>query len=333
MQRIIQTGLGSMGQGWAGVVAQSPRWEAAAYVDINRKALLAAAELHGMPKNRCFKALSEALGTVEADAVLDVTPQQARLEICTTAMDRGLDVLCEKPLADTLANAVALVKHAESTGRTLMVAQNYRYQPVVQTVKRFIQGGRLGRVGYVGVQFHKGPRFGGYREAMAYPLLLDMSIHHFDMMRCMLGADVEAVQGMSINAPWNWNQGDATASVHLELKGGIGVNYFASWVSRGWETDWNGNWRFEGEKGVLMIEESQVYFTNKSGTRRKVSPVAFPKTHQAWLIEHFADCLEKKMEPETSGRNNLNSLATTHAVVKAVREQQRIEVEKLISVP
>ena len=193
MQRIIQVGLGAMGQGWADCVAQSDKWEAAAYVDINRKNMTEAAERHGMPKNRCFRNLNTALRSVEADAVLDVTPQQTRPAVCTAALECGLDVLCEKPLADTLENAKALADLAQTTGRTLMVAQNYRYQPAVQTAKKFIAQGRLGKVGYAGVSFHKGPHFGGYREQMAYPLLLDMSIHHFDMMRCILGKDIEAL--------------------------------------------------------------------------------------------------------------------------------------------
>jgi len=330
MQRIIQAGLGAMGQGWADCVAASDKWEAAAYVDINRRNLTAAAERHGMPKNRCFRDLATALRSVEADALLDVTPQGARRGLCMTAMDCGLDVLCEKPLADTLDNAVALATHAQKTNRTLMVAQNYRYQPAVQTAKRFIAQGRLGRVGYVGVAFHKGPRFGGYREQMPYPLLLDMSIHHFDMLRCILGQDIAAVQGKSVSAPWNWNKGDATVLAILETDGDVCVNYFASWVSRGWETDWNGNWRIEGEKGALIIENSDVYFSTKRATRRKVSPVKMTKTHQAWLLDGFAAALEKNLEPETSAGNNLNSLTATHAMVRAVQEQRMVLTQELL---
>ena len=95
---------------------------------------------------------------------------------------------------------------------------------------------------------------------MAYPLLLDMSIHHFDMMRCICGKDIEAVQGLSIQSPWNWNKGDAALTACLELENGIGVNYFASWVSRGWETDWNANWRIEGEKGSCCLLRTVAYF-------------------------------------------------------------------------
>ena len=107
-------------------------------------------------------------------------------------------------------------------------------------------------MGYVGVTFHKGPHFGGYREEMAYPLVLDMSIHHFDMIRCMFDTDVRAVQAASVNAPWNWNKGDATVMAQLTLMNRVVVNYFGSWVASGAETPWNADWRIEGSKGVLL---------------------------------------------------------------------------------
>ncbi len=333
MRGIIQVGLGNMGQAWADCIGQSNRWEVAAYVDVNPKLTAAAAERHGMPRSRCFKDLREAMSVVEADAVLDATPPQARLDVCLAAMEGGLAVLCEKPLADTLPNAVRLVKTAELFHCTLMAAQNYRYQPAVQTVKAFIAKGRLGAVGHVGVNFHKGPHFGGYREEMEFPLLFDMSIHHFDMMRCMLSADVEAVQAVSGGGPWNWYAGAPTVSATLEMRNGVMVNYFASWISRGWETDWNGDWRIEGEKGVLMLEKGEVFFADKPSSRRKLPCCTFPKTHQAWLIDAFAESLDKKREPETSGRNNLNSLAAVHAAALAARERRRIAISEILDRP
>ena len=141
MRRIIQVGVGGMGGTWTERVAASKRWEAAAYVDVNRKNLIAAAARHGMPKSRCFTDLEEALRHTEADALLDVTPQQFRRKVCTAALRRGLHVLCEKPLADSLRNAVALVETAAKEKRVLMVAQNYRYQVGAQTVKQFLHSG------------------------------------------------------------------------------------------------------------------------------------------------------------------------------------------------
>lgn len=330
MKRIVQVGVGGMGQVWTALVAESSYWEASAYVDNSKSNLMAAATRHGMPKPRCFRDVQSALQSVEADALLDVTPQQFRKEVCLAAFGSGLDVLCEKPLADTMSNALDLVRAAEAAGCTLMVAQNYRYQAIMQTARRFIAQGRLGAVGYVGVSFHKGPHFGGYREEMVYPLLLDMSIHHFDLLRFLLDADVVAVQGQSSSAPWNWNRGDATLMAQLEMSTGVVVNYLGSWVSTGWETDWNAHWRIEGSKGVLMIEGEVLYFSDKAGHRRKVPLIKYPLSHQACLLDLFAKSLDKGTMPETSGINNLNSLGTTHAMVRAVEEQRRVSVRELL---
>ena len=319
-----------MGEGWTNRIAESRRWEAAAYVDTNRKNLMAAAARHGMPKARCYTDLKKALREIEADALLDVTPQKFRKSVCIAAFEHGLDVLSEKPLADTLANAKAIVARAASLKRTCMVAQNYRYQPCPQTVKRFIEAGKLGEVGYVGVRFHKGPHFGGFREEMPYPLALDMSIHHFDLMRCILGADIKEVQATSVNAPWNWNKGEATIMAQLEMSNKVVVNYYGSWVSTGAETGWNADWRFDGSKGVLLWEDDAVSFSNKPASRRKVALAKFPVIHQAYLLERFAKDLDEEAEPETSGRRNLNSLATTFAVVKAAKEKRRVRVSELL---
>ncbi|MBI5092011.1 MAG: Gfo/Idh/MocA family oxidoreductase [Candidatus Hydrogenedentes bacterium] len=330
MKRIIQVGVGSMGRVWTDRVADSRKWETVAYVDTNRRALAEAAARHKVPKSRCYTDLSRALREVEADALLDVTPPKIRKGVCCAAFEHGLHVLSEKPLADSVANAKAIVTRAARYKRTYMVAQNYRFQAPTQTAKRFLESGKLGDVGYAGVRFHKGPHFGGFREEMAYPLVLDMSIHHVDMMRCILGADVYAVQAVSVNAPWNWNKGDATILAQVEMDNGIAVNYFGSWVASGWETPWNADWRIEGSKGALLWENDEFFFSNKASKRRAVPQVKWPVVHQAYVLKAFGDALEKGEEPETSGRRNLNSFAATYAIVRAVREKRRVLVSELL---
>ncbi|NLE66847.1 MAG: Gfo/Idh/MocA family oxidoreductase [Lentisphaerae bacterium] len=331
MKRLIQVGVGGMGAHWTSVVAASEKWQAAAYVDTDRRNLMAAAARHGMPRNRCYTNLARALREVEADALLDVTPQQSRKDVCTAAMECNLDVLCEKPLADTLRNAKALVARAERLGHILMVAQNYRYTPLPQTVKRILAAGKLGALGYAGISFHKGPHFGGYREKMPFPLVLDMSIHHFDLLRFLTDSDVRAVQGATINAPWNWFKGDASVMAALELENGLCVNYHASWVAQGWETPWNANWRFDGSKGVLLWENDELFLASSPARRRKIREVKWPVTAQAFLLDAFAAAIESRHAPETSAADNLKSLAVTYALVRAVKEKRRVELRELLA--
>jgi len=330
MKRIIQVGVGGMGVPWTDRVAESDEWEAAAYVDTNPANLKAAAKRHRMPKSCCFANLDEALGQAKADALLDVTPQQSRRGVCEAAFKAGLHVMSEKPLADSLKNAKAIVAYAAKCRRTYMVAQNYRYQPVVQAMKRVVAGGRLGTVGYAGVSFHKGPHFGGFREQMAYPLVLDMSIHHVDMMRCIFDTDVVSVSAVSIGTPWNWNKGEATTMAQLELANGVPVNYLGSWISTGWETPWNAHWRIDGSRGVLLCEHDKLAFSEEPERKRAVPLVKWPVVHQAYLLEAFGRALDSGDEPETSGRRNLNSLATTYALVRAAEEGRRVQVSEML---
>jgi predicted dehydrogenase len=116
------------------------------------------------------------------------------------------------------------------------------------------------------------------------------------------------------------------------------VNYFASWVAVGWETNWNADWRFEGSNGVLRWERDRLFFSDggdtlPQGVPRRQRPVRFirwPKTHQAYLLHAFAKALDTGVEPETSGRRNLNSLATTYAVVRAAKARRRVLVSELL---
>ncbi len=330
MKRIVQVGVGGMGLGWTDRVAESDEWEGTAYVDVDRKHLMAAAQRHGMPKSRCFTSLAEALSRVEADALLDVTPQKFRKQVCCAAFKHGLHVISEKPLADNIRNAKTIISQAKRYDRTYMVAQNYRYQQLLQTAKRFIAKGRLGEVGYAGIRFHKGPRFGGFRSTMAYPLVLDMSIHHLDMLRCILDCDIRAVSATSVNAPWNWNKGDSTVMAQVEMTSGAVANYFASWVATGAETNWNGEWRIEGGKGVLMWQDDKLTFSDKPNSRRKVQPIKWPAGHQSYLLKEFSDALDKGAAPETSGERNLNSFASTFAVVRAAKQKRRVTVREVL---
>ncbi|MFP4502625.1 MAG: Gfo/Idh/MocA family protein [Candidatus Hydrogenedentota bacterium] len=330
MQRIIQAGLGEMGRQWAETVAASRRWEATAYVDPDRKNLMDAASRHGMPPDRCFQSVPEALAAIEADALLDVAPADTRARNALAAFDWELDVLCEKPLASRLADAKNLAEAAERMQRILLVAQDYRYQPAVETLRRQIAQQRIGAVGYVDIHFHRGPRWDNYREQMAYPLILDMTIHHVDMLRFLLDSDVRSVRVSSHAPGWSWFKGDAMVMAQWEMENGVVANYSASWVSRGWETPWNGQWRIEGEKGALLLEDDVPYFSNKPSSRRKLAPVKMRNHRQAALLAEFGRCVTQRAEPQTSARRNLNSLAATHAMVRAAKRGGRVNLRELL---
>ena len=112
--RLIHCGTGGMGVAWRkNALGSTPDFDVAALVDIADAPLNDAGEALNVPPDRRFKSLQAALDAgVEADAVLTVTPPPVHVEHARLAFSRGLHLLTEKPLADTLDNAKLMVRLA-----------------------------------------------------------------------------------------------------------------------------------------------------------------------------------------------------------------------------
>ena len=83
---------------------------------------------------------------------------------------------------------------------------------------------------------------------MPHPLLLDMAIHHVDLLRAITGREVVAVDAAAGRAPDGPFHHDPTVAALLELEGGIDVSYDGSWAPPYGETSWNGDWELLGTR-------------------------------------------------------------------------------------
>ncbi len=172
--RVLQVGVRGMGNVWVRVGRRAAGVEVVGYVDVVPAHLEALQAEHGVPASACYLDLAEALRTLQPEGVLCIVPPAAHREVAVAALRAGCHVLTEKPLADTWEACLDMVAEADRAGAILMVAQNYRYSPPVQTLRRLVQSGTLGDPGEVLVHFYKGPHFGGFREEMPFPLVVEL---------------------------------------------------------------------------------------------------------------------------------------------------------------
>lgn len=319
---VIQVGIGGMGNAWLRAVQQSPVVEYAGLVEINDAIAAEQTQKYGLTGVPVFKSLDEALQSVKADGVINVTPPQFHRAVSITALDAGVPVLSEKPLADTRQAALDIVAAAERTGVLHVVTQNYRYKPPIQTLQRALRDGGMGEIGALHVEFFKGPHFGGFREEMPYPLIIDMSIHHFDLMRFFLASDPVSVFGRSWNPPWSWYRGDASAAVILEFANGVRVSYDGSWCSQGRETTWNANWRFECANGVVAMVDDRVYMQATGQEPTPVETVVMERTDQAYLLHEFYEAVTQGKPAVTTCQDNIKSLGIVFDVVQSFESGQ-----------
>jgi predicted dehydrogenase len=341
--RIIQAGLGGWGRNWyQHILRPSQDVTVAAWVDADAAGLEAARQALGLPADRCFTALTDALDAVPADAVLITAALPGHVPLALAALAAGKHVLVEKPFAPTLAEARQVVAAAASAGRVLMVSQNYRFFPAPRTAAALVRGGDLGELGAVAVDFqrfaNRAPRAGHRHYALPHPLLMDMAIHHFDLLRMVVGREPVSVTCHAWNPPWSNFEHPAAASATIVFGGGLVASYRGSWVSPGAETPWAGVWRME-------LAGGEVTWTSRGGGAREagadrvtVRPlgkaarrVALPEPQvldRAGSLAAFAQSIRDDREPESSGRDNLGSVALMHAMIESAASGLTVPVPR-----
>src|SRR5690606_27908610 len=122
-----------------------------------------------------FVYLSEAIKETKPNLVLDITIPASHKEIATTAMEAGCNVFGEKPMAETLEDARAVLQVAQQTGKKYSVMQNRRFNRQIRAFQNAIANGVIGKVGSIHADFFLGPHFGGFRDVMDNPLIVDMA--------------------------------------------------------------------------------------------------------------------------------------------------------------
>jgi len=277
-----------------------------------------AREKAAVPENACHVSLDEALDELKPDLVVCVTPPAVHKEVVIAALEAGAHVITEKPLSDSLDAAQQMVEKAEAVGKRFAVSQNYRYSPQAIAVRNIMREKRCGEMKSMSVEFYRGPLFeGSFRRHMAYPLVADMGIHHYDLMRAIVMKDAKWTFARCYNPSWSWYDGAANVDQVIQFDGDIWATYAASWCSLGAETPWNGNWRIECSEGCVIWRGDKVFVGKRPNDLEEVHPPEEGDFGQEAVLAEFLKALEEDRDPETCGRDNLNSMALVFGTIEA----------------
>jgi predicted dehydrogenase len=329
--RLAVVGAGAMGRAWLRAICATPEVELVAVVDVAPGAAQAALDEVGIQGVPAFRTLAEAAGSAGPQAVVDVTVPAAHLPVTLEALALGLPVLGEKPAAATLPEAIALAEAAERAGELFMVSQNRRYDRNLAGLCRRLP--ELGPLGVVTTQFFAAVHFGGFREEMAHPVLLDMAIHPFDTARMLLGAEPLTVHCEEFNPPWSWYAGAACMSASFEFPGGARYLYQGSWANRGRRTSWNGEWRLGGEHGSAEWDgdhPAQLFLGEAGDRAERCQPVDVPEDI-AGTLDEFVRALRTGATPSGAIRDNIRSLAMVHAAVESARDGRPVAIGEVLA--
>lgn len=238
--------------------------------------------------------LESALAETEVDAVDVCTPTHTHREYVERAVEAGLSVFCEKPLAPTLADAAAVRDAVADADVPVMVGHVLRFFPQYEAAKEQVDAGRIGQPGVARARrlspFPDWADWYADRDTSG-GVFLDLAIHDFDYLRWTFG-DVERVFARRVRED-GLEHGTATLAFENGAKGYVE----ASWAqpeSRGLVSEFE----LAGDEGVIGddVDGEPVQFWSGETEKIVESPLG-DRDGYARELGHFVDCVRSGTEP------------------------------------
>ena len=289
-----------------------------------------------------------------AEALL-TDPSVDAVSLCTTnvyhcryallAFEHGKHVLCEKPMAVTVEEGESMVRAAKQAGKKLMIAENQRLAPAHTKAREIIASGGIGKVlSFRTIFGHRGPEYWAVdknrstwffdRGQAQFGSVGDIGIHKINVMRWLLGDEVEEVQAVLLTLDKRDAAGqpigvDDNGAALLKFRNGVLGVLVTSWTYYG---DEDVSTVLFGTEGVLRIYDDPsfpVTVTTRSGEKAFYKLGGIPTNEvqfKTGIIDKFVECIVNDSAPFITGEDGLEDLKVVVAIAKASASGVRTRV-------
>lgn len=257
------------------------------------------------------------------------------------AAQAGVHIICQKPFAENMQDARAMVAAAHAAGKTLMVHENFRWQSPIQEALKVVRSGTIGEPFFGRISFRSGyDVFAGqpYLAEGERFIIEDLGIHILDIARAFFG---DARQITARTRRINPNiKGEDVATMLLNHENGVSSVVDCSYATkRVPETFPQSLLEIDGTNGTLRLDAGyQLTVQHEAEQKRDASPQLLPWAEKPWhniqesvqtIQKHFVDCITADVQPETSGFDNLKTLALVEAAYLSASRQQSVELSEI----
>jgi predicted dehydrogenase len=226
------------------------------------------------------------------------------------------------------------VSLAEQQGVPLLVAQNYRYMRSFRTVRRLVCEGALGPVGMVVCQYYRVPHpMAASLAQLTDSVLWGMGIHHLDALRYILGKRVTRVLAESFTAPWGTLPRGGSMQLLLSFEDETRALYSATYESSGHEFFERGQEfyiRFTGQRATLHVFQRWLILCENGKLPRIIRRGARKLTEERILLDQLECAIISGETPDSSGRDNLQTMATVEACLLSAAERTWVNPQELL---
>lgn len=328
--------------------------EIAAVCDINPEKIKSFREQFDIVNAAEFIDYKELLECSDLDFVDICTPNYLHSIIAVDALSKGINVLCEKPDAVSVEEALKMKEAAEKSGKQLMVMRNNRYRETARYLKKFIKDGKMGEIycGRCGWQRRRGiPGKGGWfttKEQSGGGPLIDLGVHMIDLAIWLMGNPVPvAVSGCtytkfadndvsdSVDSSFGEKNSDGVFDVEdlamgfIKFDNGACLQIEFSWASnveRG-----NNFVELRGTKaGAALYNDGLKIFTESNGCLEDIIPkIADTPDAHAKNIAHFVDVLQNGVQPDFTPVQGVNMIKILESIYKSAETGREVILEEV----
>ena len=294
---------------------------------------------------KAYDTADELLANPEIDAVSVCAANNAHAELTVKALRAGKHVLCEKPMAISLADCEEMVKVAHEEGRILMIGQNQRLTRAHELAKKMIADGEIGRVITFRTAFgHGGPEtwsitpgkntwfFDKTKAAMG--AMADLGIHKTDLIQFLLGENVVRTTAKlstldKRGADGNLIGVDDNAICIYEMADGVIGTMTASWTYYAAEDNSTVIYGTEGEMRIYDDPAHSIVLRKKGG-EVKYFDVEQIQTNdnqtKSGVIDLWVDCLMENKESPISGESVLSAMRAVFASIESSETGKAVDI-------
>jgi len=304
--RIGVVGTGYLGRLHARILTEMPEADVAGFVEPNDAI---ASEIEQNLKLQRFPSV-EALAS-GIDCAVVATPTTNHYAVARELLERGLDVLIEKPITATVDDARALIELARDRERIIQVGHVERYNPAIDAIASY-----LGDVRYVECE-----RLGVFAgRSLDIDVLLDLMIHDLNLVLSLLKQRVVEIRAVGV--PVLTSKVDIT-NVRLELENGAVANLTASRVSQ----DRVRKVRFFSSDSYISVDtkeqEVKGYRLTEARTIQPIDIMVEKKEPLRAELEAFLACVRDRSRPVVSGEDGLEAVDLAMRVAEEIAKSMR----------
>jgi predicted dehydrogenase len=329
----ILIGYGNMGKQWYSMLKKRDDVCIVGVIDVlevNRKQALTDCYL---PENRISDNLLYLIENTRPDFIIDSSPPHVHASNTQLALHNNCHVLGEKPIALSLHQAREVVDLAKKKKRIYMINQNYRWHPVFVEIRKYLKRNPLGEIKKINIYYAQNLLFNDtFRYTMNHPLLLDMAIHHFDMVRSITDSSTLKVYCDEYNLKNSPFKNGSSAIAVIKMNNNVVINYQGSWSDTGIDTSFNGIWQITGDKGTLHWDGDNVIemclMKNNKIQKKKLSFPSLSKKvdkniffyELASSFNAFLHAIKTNTLPETDSSDNVKTLQIVLGAIESAEK-------------